>query len=246
MKLEKQNDAYFLVDDERISKLHFSVETANKYLRNLSEEIERADYQTNKTYLWGICKEGGNYILVDEEKKVRKWTKDSPLAEASIKRLVDEAIEAVPQRLLKTIENIIFSVTTELKDYPVSDWKGYLDYNEKEHIVCLSPSFTTDNEKKLCRELSEGELVDVEDLLEMLPRLQNLVDKGYNLFDRVAYNRERTPYIVRGVISYFNKAVTDLEERKEPGKDSLTLSMMISRGLTHEEYVTLKQNEELC
>ena len=215
MKLEKQNDAYFLVDDERISKLHFSVETANKYLRNLSEEIERADYQTNKTYLWGVCKEGGKFIVNDEEKKVRKWTKDSPLAEASIKRLVDEAIEAVPQRLLKVIENAIFSVTSELKDYPVSNWKDYLDYNEKEHIVCLSQGFTDDNEEKLCRELSEGELVDVEDLLEMLPRLQNLIDKGYNLFDRVAINLNREPYLVPGIISHFTKGVTNTEERTE-------------------------------
>ena len=244
MILKRENDLVFLVNDEGIKKLANSIVEANESLRTLSEEVGGANYQTNKMYLFGVVREGGVFILNDEEKKVRKWTKDSPLAEASIRRLVREAREAVPEELVKTIGRIDFNISQELKNNPLANWKDYLDYNEKDSVVCLSPKYYEDNEKLLCREISEGELVDVEDLLEMLPRLQDLSDKGYKIFDSIGFSFDGKPYPINGLLHTFTKGVLDLSEREEIDKDKLVLSMISTRGRSLDDIKEEKRREE--
>lgn len=244
MTLKKENGFVFLVNDDEIRQLKEAIIEVDKNLRTLSEKVGEAHFQTNKTYLFGVVREGKEFILNDEEKKVRKWTKDSPLAESSIRRLANDARQSVPEELIETIEGITYNISRLLEGYPVSNWVDYLDYNDKDSVVCLSPKYYEDNEKLICRKISDAELVDVEDFLEMLPRLQDLSDKGYQILDSTGIAYNGMPFPISGLVTSFTKRVNDLSEREDIDKDELTLAMVTRRGKSLDAIKEAKRREE--
>ena len=146
--------------------------------------------------------------------------------------------------MIETIEGITYNISRLLESYPVSNWVDYLDYNDKDSVVCLSPKYYEDNEKLICRKISDAELVDVEDFLEMLPRLQDLSDKGYQILDSMGVAYNGMPFPISGLVTSFTKRVNDLTEREDIDKDELTLAMVTRRGKSLDAIKEAKHREE--
>lgn len=245
MIVKRTKDGVFLFDDKREQDLARSIDTANEILLSMVTEISEANYPTDKDYLFGVCKVGSKYITDQEEKRVRDWTKKSPLAEASIRRLVEEAVLAVPSELLLFIDRGLGSIGTTLNNNPVANWRDYLEYTS-EGRVWLSKKYYDDNNELLHTKITPEEMEDVKEFIELITRLRKLNDKGYRINNSSKIILGGRSVQVNGILGDLLGDRNEPDKRPELTEDIVLLSMESRLDLTFEEYNKRKAERRLC
>lgn len=245
MIIKRKDKEVYLYNDESERYLTRSISSVNESLLRLVTDISEAGYPTDKDYLLGVCRIGSNFIPEQEEKKVREWTKNSPLAEASIRRLVSEAIDAVPSGLLLTIDREISSISSSVVENPLQNWKDYLEY-APEGKVWLSKKYYEDNDKLLYTKITSEELEDVTEFIDIVKRLRKLDEKGYRINNSTRIIMDGRKVEVRGIIGDLLGDRNEPDKRPELSEDKVLLSMKTNLDITFEEYKRRKAEGRLC
>lgn len=244
MIVKRTKDGVFLFNEVGELELNRSFSSANETLLRIVTAVAEANYPTDKDYLLGVCRVGSKYVTDQEEKRVREWTKNSPLAEASIRRLVDEAVVAVPSELLLTIDRELSSVGSLLSVNPVTNWKSYLEYTEGK--VWISKKYYDDNETALLTKITSEELEDAKEFIEIIERLRKLDEKGYRINNSLKIVGDGRQVQVFGILGYLLGDRNEPDKRPELSEDKVLLTMKTNLDLTFEEYKKRKAEGRLC
>lgn len=198
-----------LSDLDNIRTVEQYRERYNEVVSRLPEVLRGAGLPTNSEYLSGVFSRGMDYIKEQQGKEVEKWLSRSPLSPVSKKRLIQEAIDGLPETLSEKIRQINEELRSACRGYMLDfePIEGEVEFQDGK--IELTEKYTQRAEEIFSHVVTEEEMEDSKRLASIYRDIAQMEMKGYNILSYDTFNTFANKFVTCcGVLA-------DLREKKK-------------------------------
>lgn len=184
---------------EREQQMMLALSNAAESVCNIPAILARYDYPTDAAYLRNVLRGSSQFIREHRQKEVSDWAAHQPIAKASRARLIQEALDEIPQPMLDEIVLALQPVGDFIRlGYRLTD----ADYIVQDGSISIDSTQPAEYIHTTCRiKLSAAQAKDAKAFMEILPILKDL-ETRYQLQNTTATSPvDGSLYRVNGILT---------------------------------------------